>query len=116
MLTSTIWFEDAETRLVWVTMMLLADQDGYVGASLPGLADQAKVSKEATARAVERFLAPDPESRSQEFEGRRIEKVDRGWRLLNHGKFREARALDARREQTREATRRYRQRGRGNKV
>jgi hypothetical protein len=108
MLDSTVWLESAETRLVWVTMLAMADQDGYVGASVPGLANRARVSEEAAEAALERFLAPDPRSRSKEHEGRRIAVVDRGWVLLNYAKFRAMRDVERRREQLREAQRRHR--------
>jgi hypothetical protein len=95
---STIWAEDDQTRLVWITMLALADQNGYVGASLPGLAHQARVSIEAATKAIEKFLAPDTYSRSPEFEGRRIEPADRGWTLLNYQRFREMRDEEVRKE------------------
>lgn len=108
MLDSTVWQEDAETRLVWVTMLVMADSDGCVWASVPGLADRAKVSREGCEAALKRFMEPDPDSRSSEHEGRRIEKVDRGWRLLNYAKFMAMSPTAAQRERHREAQRRYR--------
>jgi hypothetical protein len=110
-LYSTVWSEDNETRLVWVTMLAMADQHGYVGASVPGLAQAARVPVEAARRALERFLAPDPDSRSKEHEGLRIREADRGWVLLNYAKFREARNQENRREQYRTAKRRARAKG-----
>jgi hypothetical protein len=95
---STIWRAPDTTRLVWITMLAMADQHGYVGASVPGLADRAKVSLEACLTALECFLAPDEWSRSKEYDGRRIAEVDGGWLLLNHAKYRAARAADDRRE------------------
>lgn len=88
---STVWLEDSDTRIVWVTMLAMADQDGYVGASIPGLASIARVPVEKVLAALEKFKAPDSYSRSKEHEGRRIEEVDRGWVLLNHRTFREHR-------------------------
>jgi hypothetical protein len=107
-LYSTVWAEDHETRLVWITMLAMADQRGYVGASVPGLAAAARVPLSACERALAKFLAPDLYSRSKEHEGRRIEEADRGWRLLNYTKFREARSQETRREQYRAAKRRAR--------
>lgn len=105
---STVWREPDHVRLVWVTMLAMADRNGYVGASLPGLADAARVTLSECEDALEKFMAPDPYSRSQEHEGRRIELADRGWQLLNYKVFREARQAEVRREQNREAQRRYR--------
>lgn len=89
-------------------MLSMANKDGYVGASVPGLAHVARVSVEAVERALAKFLAPDPYSRSQEHEGRRIVVVDRGWKLLNYSKFREMRDAETRRESWRESKRRRR--------
>jgi hypothetical protein len=96
--SSTIWVEDPETKVVWITMLAMADKKGRVFASIPGLAKDAVVSVDATRKAIERFLAPDPDSRSTECEGRRIEKIDGGWKLINHAKYRAIRDEDDRRE------------------
>jgi hypothetical protein len=38
--------------------------------------------------ALAKFLAPDPYSRSKEYDGRRIREIPGGWWLVNHGKYR----------------------------
>lgn len=85
---STIWREDNATRIVWITMLALANQHGIVEASLPGLADLARVSVDDCRRAISNLEAPDPDSRTKEHEGRRIQAVDGGWLVLNHAKYR----------------------------
>jgi hypothetical protein len=97
-LRSSIWLEDDQTVRVWVAMLALADRAGYVGASVGGLAAQARVPRDAAERAIEKFLAPDQDSRSKDFEGRRIEVADRGWILLNYERFRDMRDEEARKE------------------
>ena len=94
---STIWDEDAPTKIVWITMLAMSDRHGLVWSSAPGLANRARVTLPEVKRALGLFLAPDPESRTQEHEGRRIEIVDGGWRLLNHGKYRQIRNEEERR-------------------
>ncbi len=105
---STIWSEDNETRIVWITMLALADQYGYVGASVPGLASRANVKVPAVRKALEKFLSPDPDSRSPEYEGRRIEVTDRGWNILNYGRFRDMRDEEVRKEYERNRKREQR--------
>lgn len=105
---STIWTEDNETRIVWITMLAMADRRGYVGASLPGLAARSRVPLEATKAALVKFLQPDPYSRSADYEGRRIKAVDRGWVLLNFERFRDMRDEEARKEYERHRKRDYR--------
>lgn len=105
---STIWREPNETRLVWITMLALADRDGIVEASIPGLADAARVSISECERALGTFLAPDPYSRSKAQEGRRIEVIPGGWLLINHSDHRERATAEEMR--AKEASRKRRQR------
>ena len=86
--TSTIWTEDATTCKVWVTMLAIADKHGEVHASIPGLAQIAGLPVDLTEQAIEKFLSPDKYSRTPDDEGRRIEKIEGGWLLLNHAKYR----------------------------
>ena len=108
--TSTVWREPATTRVVWITMLALADQHGEVQASVPGLADLARVSIAECEAALATFLAPDPYSRTKDHDGRRIEAIDGGWELLNHKKYRHLYSDDERREHTAERVRRFRAR------
>lgn len=98
---STIWQAPDATRLVWITMLALADQNGYVGASVPGLASRARVSMPDCLAALETFRQPDEWSRTPDYEGRRIVDADGGWFLLNHSKYRAIQDAEARREQAR---------------
>ena len=95
---STIWAEPNPTRIVWITMLAMADRHGYVGASIPGLANTARVSIAECEIAINSFLSPDTYSRSQDHEGRRIEVADRGWVLINYERFRDMRDEEARKE------------------
>lgn len=87
-ITSTIWTEDDQTRIVWITMLALADKNGEVQGSIPGLARLSGTPVEAVEKALGKFLSPDPHSRTKDDEGRRIEVIDGGWALLNHAKYR----------------------------
>ena len=107
---STIWSEPNATRICWITMLAIADRDGYVGASIPGLATIARLTIEEVEIALAAFQAPDKYSRNQAHEGRRIETAPRGWTILNYGEFRDLRDEDARREFERERKRKQRSR------
>lgn len=85
---STVWCEPDRTRLVWITMLAMADHAGRVHGSIPGLAHIARVPLDDCETALHTFLSPDPYSRTPDFEGRRIEVIDGGWRLLNYAKHR----------------------------
>jgi hypothetical protein len=69
-------------------MLAMADKHGRVWGSIPGLANRARIDVEACRGAIASFLSPDADSRTKEYEGRRIEEIDGGWRLLNHAKYR----------------------------
>lgn len=87
-LQSSIWLESPATRIVWITLLMLKDKNGIVsGGSIPGLAHAANVTVGECAQALEKFMAPDPHSSTADNDGRRIEKVADGWRLLNHEKY-----------------------------
>ncbi len=88
LVTSTIWREPNSTRIVWVTMMALADKNGEVQASIPGLADISRVTIEECESALLAFLSPDPYSRTKTLEGRRIQEIQGGWFLVNHDIYR----------------------------
>jgi hypothetical protein len=109
-LDSSVWFTPTHVRIVWVTMLAMADQDGIVEASLPGLAARAGVDRTQCEQALALFLAPDPDSRSAEHDGRRIERADGGWRLLNHGKYSDKLSRADKLEKAAERQRRWRQR------
>lgn len=88
---STVWCEPDRIRLVWICMLAMADARGRVWASIPGLANRARVPIADAEDAINRFLSPDEYSRTPDNEGRRIEPIDGGWRLLNHEKYRSIR-------------------------
>lgn len=107
---STIWREDDSTRLVWITMLAIKNGMDVVEASIPGLADMARVPMEDTLKALEKLKAPDIYSRSQDYEGRRIEAVDGGWKILNGEKYRQKMNQDERREYFRIKQQQHRER------
>lgn len=109
-LASSIWGESDTVRIVWITMLAMPDRDGVVGASLPGLAHLARVSIAACTEALRILAAPDEHSRTQDHEGRRIEAVDGGWRILNYERHRDRASADEAREKAAARQRRKRER------
>lgn len=110
LITSTMWTYDSDICKLWVTMLALKDQDGIVEGSIPGLAHVAHISLEKAEEAFELFQAPDPHSRTPDNDGRRIERVPGGWRLLNNDVYNEKDSLDEKREKARKRQRRKRAR------
>lgn len=97
-LMSSIWEESTETRLVWVTLLALADQNGHVDGTVKSLARVSRVSLEECQTALDCLLGPDPLDRSGVAEGRRIVPEQGGWRLVNHAAYRAKMSADERRE------------------
>lgn len=91
-------------------MLAIADQNGEVQGSIPGLARLSGVSVEDTEIAIQKFLSPDQYSRTPDYEGRRICKIDGGWELLNHAKYRKMASLADQKESNAKRQKRHRDR------
>lgn len=112
-LHSTVWVgQPGSVRLTWLTMLILADEAGYVGASVPGLASTAGCTIPECEAALELFKAPDRHSRTKDHEGRRIVDADGGWIVLNHWKYRDYRTTKQVQAARRQAAFKERQRER----
>ena len=105
-LKSSVWDESTTTRIVWITLLLEADEDGMVRGVDTRLASAANVTPEEFAAALAVLEAPDLRSQTQDFGGRRIERVEGGFVVLNYRKYREYRT----RAQVKEADKKRRQR------
>ncbi len=108
-LASTIWREDDKTRIVWITLLAMADKNGVAETSIPSLADMARVSLDDCEAALEKLKSPDKYSRTKKHGGRRIKECDGGFFLLNHGKYRAKMGADERREYNRIKQQEHRQ-------
>jgi hypothetical protein len=86
--TSSVWCEDHVTVRVWIALLALADADGVVEGSVPGFASLCRVSVPEMETALDKFRAPDPHSRTPDNNGRRIEAIEGGWRVLNYASYR----------------------------
>lgn len=107
---SSIWREDPGICKVWITLLALSDADGYVRGSDAWLADKAKVELSVCSEALLKFQSPDPISRTTTHDGRRIDKLDDGWLILNYLQFRDRLSNDASAASSRERVRRHRER------
>jgi uncharacterized phage protein (TIGR02220 family) len=85
----SIWAEDSDTCKVWITMLAMADSDGLLTAAITGISSVAKVSLENTQKAIDKFLAPDKLSTNPANEGRKIERISEGYKILNYELYRQ---------------------------
>lgn len=113
-LRSTLWM-DRDAREVFITALLMAEPVeyseplpeiatrsldytgwvappgwyGFVPAANVGIIHAAMIEREAGMAALEKLAAPDTESRSSEFEGRRLIRINGGYIVLNFIKYRD---------------------------
>lgn len=112
---STIWGEPAGTRLLWITFLAKANRHGEVYGSVPGMARLANITLRECEQGLQALMAPDPYSRTPDNEGRRIEAIDGGWRILNHAKFDRIRSQIEAQERERERKRQWDREHRGSR-
>ena len=88
-LQSSVWKLPSDHRIVWITLLALKDDEGCVFGTEGWLADQARVDDKFCHEALEKFLGPDARSRTPDNDGRKIEVIKGGWRVLNHELYRD---------------------------
>ena len=81
---SSVWGQPNHVRILWIAMLAMKDRCGLVSASVSGLARRAVLSNAEVEDGLRILAAPDPESKTKDHEGRRIEAVEGGWLILNH--------------------------------
>lgn len=81
------------TLPVWLTILPMADKNGHIDMTYQAMSALTGWPIDLLKQAITELCQPDPESRSSESDGRRMELVDPnrtwGWRVVNHGKYRE---------------------------
>ena len=107
---SSIWSEPLHVRVVWIAFLAEKDENGFVAASRSGMIRVCNVTPEEFDSAASVLEAPDPESRTPDYDGRRIAKIEGGWIVLNHEKYRlpEKEKNDKRKEYMRDYMNKYR--------
>jgi len=116
-LDSSIWLEPETTRIVWLTFIAVMDEDGFAQfASVANLAHRARVGLEACEKAVETLQSPDINSSDPDHEGRRIERVNGGWMILNSDKYRDIVTREMAKKSNRERVARFRKKNKTGSV
>jgi hypothetical protein len=103
-----------ETRGVFVDILLLADREGVVDMTAAAIAGRTGRKMEEVEKAIAILESPDPDSRSDVADGRRLVRLydNRlwGWRVVNYLTYRGIRDEEDRRRQNRESQKRFRDR------
>ena len=107
---SSLWTEDLHVRVLFTTMLALKDRDHIVRYNAFGLARRSNMTEELVLDALSILSSPDTKrSEPQEHDGRRIEKVEGGWKVLNGEVYRQMMQLEFRREYQRVKQAEYRE-------
>jgi hypothetical protein len=106
--------EDYEVRHVFEDLLKLATVDGVIDMTVQAIARTTNVPLEIVEKGIRELERPDPESRTTDFEGRRIillepNKRSWGWMIVNYQKYRDIQDEEARRAAFREAKRKQRE-------
>jgi hypothetical protein len=107
-LQSSVMAAPPVTFKVWIALLAACRSDGVARVSPTYLAAVCRLSLSDIGRALEELASPDPHSRTTTEEGRRIARVDGGWRLINYFRYRDSGIREA--ESTARVERRRRQR------
>ena len=111
--------EDFLVRVVFQDLIILADPTGVVDMTAGGISKLTGVPLEIVQRALVKLAEPDPESRNQDNEGRRIALLDHrswGWRVLNFQEYHALKDESAKRYHHNQRQKRYRERQRDARV
>lgn len=76
---------------VWLVLLALTGKSGIIDAHPSYIATISGLPQADIEAAIARFCEPDPDSRTADHEGRRLERLPNrgfGWRVLNHDRYR----------------------------
>jgi len=100
-LQSSIMAAKPKTFKVWIALLAACESDGIARVSPTFLARVCYLGMKEVEQALEELSSPDPLSRTIEKDGRRIERVDGGFHIINYQKYREKGISEAYREKER---------------
>ncbi len=113
LVNSSLWCERDDVRILFITMLALANRDGHVYGSRAGIFRQANITfsddkKDPFDQLMDEDLDSSDLLRNPENQGRRIREIPGGFEIINYPYYRGLRNDDDRREQNRIAQERFR--------
>lgn len=94
-LQSSIIGEDSDSFKVWIILLASCKANGIAPISAVYVASISKIDIEKVATILNKLEQPDRFSRTLDHEGRRIERVNGGYKILNYAKYRETSYSDS---------------------
>lgn len=105
---------DWEALITFQQMIVLCDADGILDMTVHAIAGRTGIPLEHIENGIKVLESPDPHSRSNDEDGRRIVLLDKhrpwGWYLVNHSKYKAMQDYDTVKEQNRARKKRQRER------
>lgn len=90
--------KDWKALVVFQQLLVLCDEEGYVDKTPDAISARTTIPLEIIEHGITELASPDPDSRSQEEEGRRIVLIAPprkwGWRIVNYKSYREIRSKE----------------------
>lgn len=87
---SSIWDEEYFVRVLWMTLLAKKDSDHIVRGTAYQISRWANMSEKEVLEGMKVLSSPDKKRiEPQPFEGRRVERVEEGWLVLNGQKYEE---------------------------
>jgi hypothetical protein len=107
---------DYQVRHTLMDLLALADPTGRVDMTMESIQARTRIPMDILVSSMSALSSPDPQSRSPEYDGRRIVLLDShrnwGWQIVNYLTYRNMKDEDARRDQNRINQQRHRERAR----
>jgi antitoxin component of RelBE/YafQ-DinJ toxin-antitoxin module len=104
--------EDYNCRRMFMDLLVLADPTGAVDMTLEAIARRTNVPIEEVRKYISELSSPDPASRSQVEQGKRLTPLDSnrdwGWQIVNYQHYRKLKDQEALRSYFRDAQRKHR--------
>lgn len=105
--------EDWRALVTFQQMIILCDADGIIDMTPEAITRRTGIPIEHIKTGIDILQNPDPHSRTNEDDGRRIMLIDEhkpwGWYIVNHKKYKHLQDSDMIRIQTRERVRKHRE-------
>lgn len=114
LVTSSVWEGPYHQRIAWMALMVTSKTNGISPITEASLYRVANITKEEADDAILAFTSPDPKSRTPDNEGRRIERVSGGFRILNYFQYRDIRTPEQKNAYMRDYMKKYRKQKKDN--
>ncbi len=86
---STLWAENHATIRVWIALLAKCDAGGFARVAIPAMARLCYMEIDEFEEIIAKLCAPDPYSRCQDEEGRRVALVEGGFVVLSYERYRD---------------------------